>query len=96
MVAVARPPTLFEASTTPKPVPPEPFIESVEEVAALLMVELILVLDTAATVMSPPAVAPDWTMVAVAPEPVSLPKASEIVGEPISASMVLNSRFWVS
>ncbi|GAA0248968.1 hypothetical protein GCM10008965_16760 [Methylorubrum aminovorans] len=96
MRAVARPLTLFDARTTPKPVPPDPFIESVEDWAALLTVELILVVETAVTAMSPPAVAVDLTMVAVAPELVSLPNASEIVGEPISASTVLNSRFWVS
>ena len=96
MKATALPLTLFEASTTPKPVPPEPFTASVEERAALLTVALILAAEVAVTLRSPPAFAEDCTMVALAPDPVSPPKAPEIADWPISASTVLKRRFWVS
>ncbi|GJE33065.1 hypothetical protein LDDCCGHA_3264 [Methylobacterium oxalidis] len=59
MRASALPLTLFEDSTTPKPDPPEPFMESVEDRAALLIVALILAAEVAATVRSPPALAED-------------------------------------
>ena len=96
MRAKALPLTLFEARTTPKPVPPEPLARSAVEVAALLTVALILAADVAVTMRSPPAFAEDWTIVALAPAPISPPKAFEMADCPISVSMVLKSRFWVS
>ncbi|GJD84686.1 hypothetical protein HPGCJGGD_2567 [Methylobacterium haplocladii] len=91
--AVALPLTLFEDSTTPKPEPPEPFIESVDDIAALLIVALILAAEVAETVRSPPAFAEDLTIVALAPEPTSPPKAPEMADWPIRVSTALNSRF---
>ncbi len=98
MRATALPLTLFEARTTPNPVPapPETIATSAEEVAALLTVALILAAETAETVRSPPAFAEDWTIVALAPAPISPPKAPEMADCPISVSIALKSRFWVS